>query len=239
MRAGFVTYAVQGLLIVAVFAAIVLAARSLLERGPNAEVSVSMDTSGFPKLDVSDVGAKTEEGDGLETATFGSGCFWCTEAVFQRLNGVKSVASGYAGGHVENPSYYAVCSGTTGHAEVVQVKYDPSVVSFAELLEVFWRTHDPTTPNQQGNDVGPQYRSVVFYHNERQRELAEQYRAAIDEARVFKAPVVTEISPYTNYYEAEADHQNYYNLNSRQSYCQYVIQPKVEKLEKVFADKLK
>lgn len=239
MRVGYATYAVQALLIVGVFAAIVFGAWALLQRGPNAEASISMGSSGFPKLDVSELGPRTEEGDGLETATFGSGCFWCTEAVFQRLDGVESVASGYAGGHVENPTYYAVCSGTTGHAEVVQVKFDPSVVSYAELLEVFWRTHDPTTPNQQGNDVGPQYRSVIFYHNDRQRELAEQYLKAIDEAGVFSAPLVTEISPYTNFYAAEADHQNYFNLNSRQPYCQYVIQPKVDKLEKVFADKLK
>ncbi len=248
MRPSLMSYVVQGLIIVGLFAAIVIGLRAFLLREPDAEASLPVKTDGFPKLDEQQFGrdadgsnssepAASEEG--LETATFGSGCFWCTEAVFDRLNGVVSVASGYSGGHIENPSYEAICTGTTGHAEVVQLKYDPAIVTFPELLEVFWRTHDPTTLNQQGNDVGPQYRSVIFYHNDRQREMAEKYLQLIDEANVFDAPIVTEISPFTKFYEAELYHQDYFAQHSRQPYCQYVIQPKVDKLEKIFGEKLK
>jgi len=176
---------------------------------------------------------------GLEKATFGSGCFWCTEAVFERLNGVKSVVSGYAGGTVENPTYEEVCSGTTGHAEVTQITYDPSVISYDELLEVFWKTHDPTTLNRQGNDVGTQYRSVIFYHNEEQKELAEKYKEELDKSGAWNNPIVTEISPFTKFYSAEGYHQDYYENNPNQGYCAFVIAPKVEKFEKVFKDKLK
>jgi peptide-methionine (S)-S-oxide reductase len=176
---------------------------------------------------------------GTETATFGSGCFWCTEAVFQQLKGVESVVSGYSGGTVPNPTYEQVCGKKTGHAEVVQITYDPAVVSFPELLEVFWRSHDPTTKDRQGNDVGPQYRSVVFYHSDRQREWAEEYKRKIDAAGVFPAPVVTEIAPFSAFYPAEDYHQNYFADNPRQRYCQFVIRPKVDKLRAVFGDKLK
>ncbi len=175
----------------------------------------------------------------LETATFGSGCFWCTEAVFQQLQGVHSVTSGYSGGHVKNPTYREVCTGTTGHAEVVQVTYDPQVITYEELLEVFWKTHDPTTPNQQGNDIGPQYRSVIFYHNDEQRRLAEHYKQKLDASGAFAAPIVTEIAPFTEFYPAEDYHQRYYELNPDQMYCRFVIAPKIEKFQKVFQDKLK
>jgi peptide-methionine (S)-S-oxide reductase len=176
---------------------------------------------------------------GLQQATFGSGCFWCAEAVFQRLKGVQSVAPGYSGGRVENPTYDEVSSGMTGHAEVVQLTYDPQVISYADLLEVFWRTHDPTTLNRQGHDLGPQYRSAIFYHNDEQRRLAEHYKTRLGEAGVFKAPVVTAIVPFEAFYPAEAYHQNYYNEHPQQPYCAFVIGPKVEKLKKVFKDRLK
>src|SRR5262245_40432143 len=141
--------------------------------------------------------------EGLETATFGSGCFWCTEAVFQRVKGVESVVSGYSGGHVKNPTYLEVCSKTTGHAEVVQLTYDPQVVTYPELLEIFWKLHDPTTLNRQGNDEGPQYRSAIFYHTDGQRELAEHYKRELDESGAFSAPIVTEITPISEFYPAE------------------------------------
>ena len=188
---------------------------------------------------------KTNEEDiqmnetGLEKATFGSGCFWCTEAIFENLNGVTSVVSGYAGGKVENPTYEEVCTGTTGHAEVTQITYDPNIISYDELLEVFWKTHDPTTLNRQGNDVGTQYRSVIFYHNKEQKELAEKYKAELDKSGAWDSPIVTEISPYTNFYSAEKYHQNYYENNPNQGYCAFVIAPKLEKFKKVFKDKLK
>jgi peptide-methionine (S)-S-oxide reductase len=174
----------------------------------------------------------------MEKATFGSGCFWCTEAIFQNLKGVKSAVSGYSGGHIKNPSYKEVVNGNTGHAEVIQVTYDPSEISFAELLEIFWETHDPTTLNRQGNDVGPQYRSAIFYHNNEQKELAEKYKKELDKSGVWQNPIVTEITAYKEFYEAEDYHQNYYNLNKMQPYCAFVIKPKVEKFKKVFADKL-
>lgn len=175
----------------------------------------------------------------LDTATFGAGCFWCVEAIFQNLNGVKSVVSGYSGGKIKNPAYREVCMGVTGHAEVIQLTYDPSVVTYDELLEVFWQTHDPTTLNKQGADVGTQYRSVVFYHNEKQKELAESYKKKLDASGAFDKPIVTEISPLINFYKAEADHQDYYNQNSDQPYCSFVIKPKLEKFKKVFGDKVK
>lgn len=175
----------------------------------------------------------------LETATFGSGCFWCTEAVFQRLEGVEKVVSGYTGGHVENPTYEQVCTGLTGHAEVIQIQYDPEKISYTELLEVFWKTHDPTTPNRQGPDVGPQYRSAVFYHNGQQREQAEKYKQKLDAAQIFNGPIVTEITAIEKFYAAEEYHQNYFNENRRQSYCRFLITPKIKKFEAVFRDKLK
>ena len=175
----------------------------------------------------------------LETATFANGCFWCTEAVFQQLKGVEKVTSGYSGGHVENPTYEEVCNKKTGHAECLQIQYDPTKISFDELLEVFWKTHDPTTLNRQGNDVGPQYRSVIFYHNEEQKEKAEKYKAALNASVVFDAPIVTTVEPFTIFYPAENYHKDYYQNNTSQPYCYYVIKPKMEKLKKVFADKLK
>lgn len=180
----------------------------------------------------------TEENK-LKKATFGAGCFWCTEAVFQRLKGVEKVVPGYSGGRRENPTYDQVCSGATGHAEVVQVTYEPEVISFEVLLEVFWKTHDPTTLNRQGADVGTQYRSVIFYHDDQQKELAEKYKNKLNEEKVFDNPIVTEISPIENFYDAEKTHQDYYNNNPAQPYCSFVITPKVEKLKKVFAEKLK
>jgi len=179
------------------------------------------------------------ENNGLKLATFGAGCFWCVEAIFQRIEGVEKVISGYAGGHIKNPSYKEVCQGTTGHAEVCQLSYDPAKVSFEELLEVFWQTHDPTTLNKQGNDVGTQYRSVVFFHNDVQKKLAEKYKDKLIAAKVFDNPIVTEINAYDKLYIAENYHQNYFNDNGSQPYCSFVIQPKIEKFKKVFKDKLK
>ncbi len=174
-----------------------------------------------------------------EKITLGNGCFWCTEAVFQQVKGVIDVVSGYSGGHVPNPTYEQVCEKNTGHAEVLQVTFDPAVISVDELLEIFWQTHDPTTLNRQGNDVGPQYRSVVFYHNEKQKERAAFYKKKLDESGAYDNPIVTTIEPYTNFYKAEDYHQNYYKRNGNQPYCYFVIRPKLEKFEKVFKDKLK
>jgi peptide-methionine (S)-S-oxide reductase len=176
---------------------------------------------------------------GVATATFGNGCFWCTEAVFQRLKGVRTVVSGYSGGTVKNPTYAQVCTGTTGHAEAIQITFDPASISYEELLEVFWQTHDPTTLNRQGPDVGTQYRSVIFYHSDQQKELAEKYKKKLDAAGMFGQPIVTQIVPYTAFYRAEAHHQNFYNENPNQGYCRVMIRPKLEKLKKVFHDKLK
>lgn len=174
-----------------------------------------------------------------DTATFGTGCFWCTEAIFQELKGVLKVTSGYMGGHVPNPSYEEVCTGTTGHAECLQIIYDPSIVSFDDLLEVFWESHDPTTLNRQGNDIGTQYRSAIFYHNDEQRQKAEHYKAELDKQGAYPNPIVTEITPASAFYPAEDYHQNYYIDHGSQPYCYLVIRPKVEKFEKAFADKLK
>jgi peptide-methionine (S)-S-oxide reductase len=175
----------------------------------------------------------------LETATFGSGCFWCTEAIFERVNGVSSVVSGYSGGDVDNPSYKEVCDGTTGHAECTQITFDSAVVSYDELLEIFWKTHDPTTLNKQGNDVGTQYRSVIFYQNDEQKQKAEYYKNKLTEEKIWDKPIVTEISKLEKFYPAEDSHQEYYDNNPNQGYCAYVITPKVEKFEKIFKDKLK
>lgn len=177
--------------------------------------------------------------EGAKVATFGSGCFWCTEAIFQNVDGVVKVESGYSGGKVKNPTYKEVCSGQTGHAEVIQLTYDPNVVTYDELLEIFWKTHDPTTLNRQGADVGTQYRSVIFYHDDMQRQLAESYKQKLDQSGAYDNPIVTEISPFTVFYKAEDYHQNYYNLNGNAPYCAFVIQPKLEKFKKVFAEKLK
>ncbi len=174
-----------------------------------------------------------------ETATFGAGCFWCVEAVFESLKGVEYVVSGYSGGMVKNPAYREVCMGTTGHAEVIQVVFNPEIISYKELLEVFWKTHDPTTLNKQGADVGSQYRSAIFYHDEMQKKLASQYKEALDKSGIFDKPIVTEISPLINFYKAEETHQDYYSRNPNQPYCSVVINPKLQKLRQVFQDKLK
>lgn len=174
-----------------------------------------------------------------DTATFGTGCFWCTEAIFQQLAGVLKVTSGYSGGHVANPTYEQVCDKNTGHAEVIQVVYDPAKISYDELLSVFWQTHDPTTLNRQGNDVGPQYRSVIFYHSDEQKRKAEHYKEELDKSGSWSDKIVTAIEPYKNFYAAEDYHQNYYNNNGAQPYCYFVIRPKLEKFEKVFKEKLK
>ncbi|EKB50725.1 peptide-methionine (S)-S-oxide reductase MsrA [Cecembia lonarensis] len=182
---------------------------------------------------------QVEVNAGYEVATLGAGCFWCTEAIYQNLNGVEVVLSGYSGGHVANPTYRQVTTGTTGHAEVIQIQYDPKVVSFEEILEVFWSTHDPTTLNRQGADVGPQYRSAVFFHSEEQQEKAMFFKRKLDESGAFDRPIVTEITAFSNFYVAEDYHQNYFNENGMQPYCQFVIKPKLEKFKKVFAEKLK
>lgn len=174
----------------------------------------------------------------LELATFGGGCFWCIEAVFDQLQGVEKALSGYSGGQIENPTYKAICTGTTGHAEVVQIHYNPELISYSELLEVFWTVHDPTTLNRQGADVGTQYRSVIFYHNEEQKQLAEA--SVREEQKNWQDPIVTELSPAPVFYEAEDYHQEYYELNGNKNpYCSAVITPKVKKFRKLFQTKLK
>jgi peptide-methionine (S)-S-oxide reductase len=176
---------------------------------------------------------------GIDSATFGTGCFWCSEAIFRDLRGVLKVIPGYSGGNVKNPSYQDVCTGTTGHAEVCQVIYDTEKITFEELLEVFFLIHDPTTLNRQGNDVGTQYRSVIFVHNASQKEIALEYKKMLNKSGEYKTPLVTEINPITNFYKAEDYHQNYYNLNKEAPYCQIVIGPKLAKFRKVFKDKVK
>ncbi|HOZ52777.1 MAG TPA: peptide-methionine (S)-S-oxide reductase MsrA [Chitinophagaceae bacterium] len=175
----------------------------------------------------------------IDTATVGGGCFWCTEAQLQQLNGVLTVTSGYAGGSVANPTYKEVCTGLTGHAEVIQVTFDPSIISYDELLAAFWQAHDPTQLNRQGNDIGTQYRSVIFYHNEEQKRIAEDYKKRLNDEKAYDQPVVTEVSPLPIFYKGEDYHQNYFNQNASQGYCQFVIQPKLDKFKKVFKDKLK
>ncbi|NBB86337.1 MAG: peptide-methionine (S)-S-oxide reductase MsrA [Bacteroidetes bacterium] len=181
----------------------------------------------------------TNTSDHLEQATLGGGCFWCVEAVFVRVEGVERVVSGYAGGHMPNPTYRQVCSKTTGHAEVVQITFDPAVVSYRDLLEIFFTTHDPTTPNRQGNDVGPQYRSIILYHDDAQRATAEAVIEELQATDVFDDPIVTEVEPLETFYPAEEEHQDYYEQHGWQPYCVAVIRPKVAKLRDKHADKLK
>ena len=175
----------------------------------------------------------------LDTATIGGGCYWCTEAQYQLLDGVVSVSSGFSGGTVKNPSYKEVCNGTTGHAEVIQVVYDTDKLNYSDILQAFFLSHDPTQLNRQGNDVGTQYRSVIFYHTEEQHLLAEQIKKDLDKSGAYKDPIVTEIAPFSVFYKAEDYHQNYFNQNGEQPYCQFVVAPKVEKFKKVFKDRLK
>lgn len=179
------------------------------------------------------------ENENLEKATFGAGCFWCVEAVFEELKGVKTVKAGYAGGHVEDPTYKQVTTGTTGHAEVARIVYDPSTINYDQLLTVFWHTHNPTTKNRQGADVGPQYRSVIFYHNEEQKEIAQKSLKETDQSDLWEDPIVTEIEPISNYSEAENYHQNYYANNPNAGYCQVVIAPKLKKFREEFSHLLK
>lgn len=174
-----------------------------------------------------------------DTATFATGCFWCTEAKFQQLKGVIKVTSGFTGGHVANPTYEQVCTGETGHAEACNIVYDPSVISYDDLLQAFFVAHDPTELNRQGNDVGTQYRSAIFYHNAQQKQKAEYYIKKLNEAKAYKSKIVTQVTPYTVFYKAEGYHQNYYNLHGDQPYCKYVIQPELEKFKAVFKNKLK
>lgn len=174
-----------------------------------------------------------------DTATFGQGCFWCAEAIFERVEGVQSVTCGYAGGHTANPTYEEVCTGRTGHAEVVQIVYNSDVISYDDLLKIFWQTHDPTTLNRQGADVGEQYRSIILYHNEKQKEKAEYYKNELEKSGAWDKPIVTQIVPLTKFYTAEDYHQHYFEKNPDKGYCAFVIAPKVEKFEKVFKDKLK
>lgn len=177
--------------------------------------------------------------DNLEVATLGAGCFWCTEAIFDRVDGVIKVVPGFSGGHIKNPAYREVVNGSTGHAEVVQVTYDKSIISYPEILEIYWKTHDPTQLNRQGNDIGTQYRSVIFYHNSNQKKHAEQLKKKLDDIKIWNEPIVTSIEEFTAFYEAEDYHHDYYLNNPNQGYCQFVITPKLEKFEKTFKDYLK
>ena len=182
---------------------------------------------------------QTATAAGTQTVTFGMGCFWCSEAIFTRLKGVTKVESGFSGGTVKNPTYEQVCTGETGHAEVVQVTFNPQVISYADLLEVFWKMHDPTTLNRQGEDEGTQYRSVIFYRTPAQKAEAEKYKAELNKAKAYPNPIVTQIVPFKAFYKAEDYHQNYFALNGKKPYCRLVILPKVQKLEEVFKNKLK
>ncbi|MFC4873945.1 peptide-methionine (S)-S-oxide reductase MsrA [Negadavirga shengliensis] len=186
----------------------------------------------LPKTDV-------EVPEGKEVATLGAGCFWCTEAIFQQLRGVEKVRSGFSGGHRVSPAYKEVVTGTTGHAEVIQMIYDPTIISFEDLLEIFWTSHDPTTLNRQGGDVGPQYRSVIFYHSMEQKEIAEAFMDKLEHEKIFDSPVVTEITAFSNFYPAEDYHSNYFELHGSEPYCQFVIKPKVEKFRKFFKDRIR
>lgn len=209
-------------------------AAALISCAQNNNQSLKMNTT---KTSENSATAFTGKAD---TATLGTGCFWCTEAIFDQLDGVISVTSGYSGGHVSNPSYKEVTTGETGHAECVQIVYDTSKISFDELLEVFWQVHDPTTLNRQGADVGTQYRSTIFYHNDEQKQKAEKYKAELDKSGAFDNPIVTTLEPFTKFYTAENYHQEYYELNKNSNpYCSIVIRPKLEKFEKVFKSKLK
>jgi peptide-methionine (S)-S-oxide reductase len=174
-----------------------------------------------------------------EIATLANGCFWCTEAIFKRLKGVKSVLPGYSGGAVREPSYDQVCTGKTGHAEAIQIEFDPKVIPFEKILDVFWHTHDPTTLNRQGNDIGTQYRSAIFYHNQKQKEIAEKSKRELEKEKVYKDPIVTEISPFTNFYVAEDYHKDYYENHQEAPYCTYIIDPKVRKLLTKYGDNIR
>lgn len=207
---------------------------SCAQPGKKDKMTASLSTTTQETASNNTTGVKTE------TATFANGCFWCTEAIFEQLDGVASATSGYTGGQTKNPTYKEVCTGETGHAECLQIVYDPAKISFDELLEVFWETHDPTTLNRQGGDVGTQYRSGIFYHNEDQKQKAEKYKAELDKSGAFDNPIVTEITAFSKFYPAENYHQEYFENNENNNpYCKVVIRPKVDKFRKVFKDKLK
>ncbi len=193
----------------------------------------------FTLLLLLSINAYSQNNNNMETATFGSGCFWCGDAIFDQLKGVENVMPGYSGGTIENPTYSMVSSGNTNYAEVIQVKFNPNIISYDELLEVFWNTHNPTTLNRQGADVGPQYRSVIFYHSDFQKERAEYFKQKLNDSNIWKDPIVTEITEYTNFYPAEEYHDDYYKNNPNAGYCNFVITPKLEKFKKIFSDKLK
>lgn len=181
----------------------------------------------------------SENDKNLEIATLANGCFWCTEAIFSRVVGIKSVVPGYSGGKTSNPSYEQVCTGITGHAEAIQIEYDPKIISFERILDIFWHTHDPTTLNRQGNDVGTQYRSAIFYHDENQKNIAEKFKKELEKEGVFEDPIVTEIVPFSNFYPAEDYHKEYYENNRNAPYCSFVIDPKIQKLLQKYSDKIK
>lgn len=216
---------------------IALCALQLTACAQNEEKFKSTQT--FKQMSHTQVTPQNGKAHHLDTATFGAGCFWCTEAQFQQLQGVEKVESGYTGGTVKNPTYKEVCTGNTGHAEVCNIYYDPSKITYDELLAAFWTSHDPTQLNRQGNDVGTQYRSAIFYHNEEQKQKAEEYKQKLNNEKAWDKPVVTEIVPAAVFYKAEDYHQNYYNDNGNAPYCTFVVGPKVEKFKKVFAGKLK
>jgi peptide-methionine (S)-S-oxide reductase len=222
-------------LFTAVVATLASCAQNSTTQSSNTKNKATMDNTSTVTTD------NTVSGSGAtDTATFANGCFWCTEAIFEELDGVISATSGYTGGHTENPTYKQVCTGETGHAEALQIVYDPKKISFDELLEVFWKTHDPTTLNSQGNDFGTQYRSGIFYHNQEQKQKAEHYKAELDKSGAFDKPIVTEITSFAKFYPAEDYHQQYFDNNGNTNpYCRIVIKPKVEKFRKVFKDKLK
>ena len=201
-------------------------------RGPTADTLPATGGKGSGDM-------ATRDESGFRLATFAGGCFWCTEGIFERVRGVRRGGSGYCGGHLDHPTYAQVSGGDTGHAEAVEITYDPAVISYAELLEVFWKTHDPTTPDRQGHDIGPQYRSVVFYHDGEQKALAEELKARLGSERIWDRPIVTEIVPRGTFWPAEDYHQDYYDRNPEKGYCRAVITPKIEKFRKVFRDKIK
>ena len=188
-------------------------------------------------LTSSEISAADEPAAKLESAIVGGGCFWCVEAQYKMLKGVKKVVSGYSGGHVKDPTYKQICNGDTGHAEVIRIDYDPALITFRDVIDLFWDAHDPTTLNRQGNDVGTQYRSIIFYTSEEQKKISEESK--VNAAKIIGKPIVTEIVPFTEFYPAELYHQNYYASNRRDSYCTAIIRPKVDKLKAVFADKIK
>jgi len=220
-----------------ILCAIVLCVSGSVQAIPSVELSRTAGSANMEatKSVMDDTGAEIK----TKLATFGEGCFWCVEAIFQRLDGVEQVVSGYSGGTTSNPTYEQVCTGTTGHAEACQISYDPNRISYDELLEIFWKTHDPTTRNRQGNDLGTQYRSIILFHDEEQQRLAVSYKAKLASERIWNSPIVTEIVPFQKFWPAESHHQNYYNNNSAQGYCQLVITPKLDKFSKIFKDKLK